>query len=149
MTTICDEVEVWEKWYKPITNPLRPDEETTLFETYGSDYDFVTNYDHTKIWTWVDGDDGTYILAGWHLVNRIAYYITEEPWSDAHMVVPFEKYEKEEEEEVSFDGANLLNELNTVVRNRFGDNAVEALIGVLSTLVDDSQLKVLIKNLKS
>lgn len=53
------------------------------------------------------------------------------------------------EAEVSFDGDNLLNELNTVVRNRFGDNAVEALIGVLSTLVDESQLKVLIKNLKS
>ena len=60
-----------------------------------------------------------------------------------------EQEEEEEEEEVSFDGANLLNELNTVVRNRFGDNAVEALIGVLSTLVDESQLKVLIKNLKS
>ena len=54
-----------------------------------------------------------------------------------------------EEEEVCFDGSELLNELNTVVRNRFGDYAVEALIGVLSTLVNDDQLKVLIKNLKS
>jgi hypothetical protein len=145
MTTICDEVEVWENRYKPITNPLQPDEETTLFETYGADYDFVTSYDHTKIWTWVDGDNGTYIVAGWHLVNRIGYYLTEEPWADENMVIPYEKYE----EEVSFDGSKLLNELNTVVRNRFGDNAVEALIGVLSTLVNDDQLKVLIKNLKS
>jgi len=54
-----------------------------------------------------------------------------------------------EEEEMDFDGSELLNELNTVVRTRFGDNAVEALIGVLSTLVNDDQLKVLIKNLKS
>jgi hypothetical protein len=45
--------------------------------------------------------------------------------------------------------AELLNELNTVVRNRFGDNAVEALIGVLSTLVNENQLKDLIANLKS
>ena len=145
MTTICDEVEVWENRYKPITNPLQPDEETTLFETYGADYDFVMNADPKKVWTWVDADYGTYIIAGWHYVNRIAYYITEEPWTDGVMVIPFEKYE----EEVSFDGSNLLNELNTVVRNRYGDNAVEALIGVLSTLVDESQLKVLIKNLKS
>lgn len=45
--------------------------------------------------------------------------------------------------------AELLNELSTVVRNRFGDNAVEALIGVLSTLVNENQLKDLIANLKS
>lgn len=45
--------------------------------------------------------------------------------------------------------AELLNELNTVVRNRFGDNAVEALIGVISTLVNENQLKDLIANLKS
>lgn len=95
MTTICNEVEVWEEEYKPITNPLRPDEETTLFETYDSDYDFVAKADHDKVWTWVDGDDGTYIIAGWHFVNRIAYYITEKPWSDANMVIPFEKYEVE------------------------------------------------------
>jgi len=45
--------------------------------------------------------------------------------------------------------AELLNELNKVVRDRFGDNAVEALIGVLSTLMNEKQLRVLIKNLKS
>lgn len=43
----------------------------------------------------------------------------------------------------------LLNELNRLVRDRFGDNAVEALIGVLSTLVSEKQLKVLIAHLKS
>jgi len=45
--------------------------------------------------------------------------------------------------------AELLNELNKTVRDRFGDNAVEALIGVLSTVVNEKQLKVLIAHLKS
>jgi len=44
--------------------------------------------------------------------------------------------------------AEYLNELNEIIRNRFGDNAVEALIGILSTLVNETQLKVLILALK-
>ncbi len=45
--------------------------------------------------------------------------------------------------------AELLNELNELVRSRFGDNATEALIGVLSTLIDEGQLRSLIANFKS
>ncbi len=94
MTTICDEVEVWEKWYKPITNHFVSDDETTLFETYGQEIEFVYNQPHNHVWTWVDGVDGTYIVAGRNRVNRIGYFVTEEPWSDWEMVVPYEKYEK-------------------------------------------------------
>ena len=73
MTTICDAVEVWENWYKPIGNTIADN----------------------KVWTWVDGGDGTYILSGRHYVNRIGFFVTEVEWDSAHMVVPYEKYEVE------------------------------------------------------
>jgi hypothetical protein len=31
------------------------------------------------VWTWVDGNDGSYIVDGWHMVNRIGYFITAIP----------------------------------------------------------------------
>jgi len=43
--------------------------------------------------------------------------------------------------------AELLNKLNKLIRKRFGDNAVEALIGIISTLVTENQLKVLVLTL--
>lgn len=92
MTTICDAVEVWENWYKPMTNKFISDDETKLFETYGEEFDFVFNSPEKKVWTWVDGSDGTYIVSGLHMVNRIGYFVTEEEWQ-SHMVVPYEKYE--------------------------------------------------------
>ena len=35
------------------------------------------------LWTVVEGDDGNlYIVAGYHLVNRLHYVVTVEEWSD-------------------------------------------------------------------
>jgi len=39
---------------------------------------------HT-LWTHVDGDGGTYLLPGLHRVNRIDYYISVRPWTDADL----------------------------------------------------------------
>jgi hypothetical protein len=41
--------------------------------------------------------------------------------------------------------AELCNELSRTARATFGDTAVEALVGALSTVVTDEQLKVLIE----
>lgn len=38
--------------------------------------------DDACVWTVVDGDEGTAIVAGRHLVNRIGYIITEVPRAD-------------------------------------------------------------------
>jgi hypothetical protein len=45
-----------------------------------------------RVWTMVDGDDGMYLEAGYHLVNRIYYIITNEEWTSADEVYRFEKY---------------------------------------------------------
>jgi hypothetical protein len=79
--------EAWDKTFKPIKNKITNGEDIH-FETYGEEYEFVKAQDPKTIWTEVDGDSGTYIVAGWHFVNRIHYYITENPWEDEYTEVP-------------------------------------------------------------
>lgn len=77
----------WFDTFKPITNSIRNNGDFP-FETYGDEMEFVRNYDPKFIWTEVDGDSGTYIVAGYHYVNRIQYYITTNPWEDEYTEVP-------------------------------------------------------------
>ena len=72
--------EQWEAIYKPITNPIT--EDGLSFETYGDELDYVRSHDEHNIWTEMDGDNGVYIVNGYHLVNRIQYYITDVAWRD-------------------------------------------------------------------
>ena len=75
--------EQWAEAYQPRSNHLR-DEETDLFETYGVELGYVLATADIKpahVWTLVDGEDGTYVVNGYHLVNRIAYMITHEPFT--------------------------------------------------------------------
>ena len=77
----------WVDNFKPIKNHLVKYDQLT-FETYGEEVEFVQKADNKYIWTEVDGDSGTYIVAGYHFVNRIHYYITENPWDDEYTEVP-------------------------------------------------------------
>jgi len=88
--------EKWEEKYKPITNPFTKD--TQIFETYGEEYDFIKKTDPKKIWTLVDGDVGTYIIDGWHYVNRIGYFVTEVPHNNESIEVLDMLYNEEENE---------------------------------------------------
>jgi hypothetical protein len=80
----------WVDNFKPIKNKISkyPDESLIHFETYGEEVEFVQKADNKYIWTEVDGDSGTYIVAGYHWVNRIQYYITENPWEDEYTEIP-------------------------------------------------------------
>ena len=77
----------WEKEFQPITNSIRNNGDLA-FETYGEEVEFVQKADNKYIWTEVDGDSGTYLVAGYHYVNRIQYYITTNPWEDEYTEVP-------------------------------------------------------------
>jgi hypothetical protein len=59
-----------------------------LFETFGAEAEFVRQQARTKIWTLVECDGESCILAGWHSVNRLGYLVTEESWTDE-----YEEYE--------------------------------------------------------
>jgi len=72
----------WCATYKPIPNNIVEDSsfDGTMFETYGDEVAFVKKADPAYIWMYGDGDDGgSYIWNGWHIVNRIGYFITEVP----------------------------------------------------------------------
>ena len=61
----------------------------------------LANGDQTKrVWTMIDGDEGMYLIAGYHLVNRIYYIITNEEWENEDEEYLIEVYEEETEEAV-------------------------------------------------
>lgn len=71
----------WFDKYHPIINEIAGDEQYQ-FETYGDELQYVLQQDDRHIWTEMDGDNGVYIVSGYHLVNRIQYYITTKPWKE-------------------------------------------------------------------
>ncbi len=73
---------VWKRTFVPIENHIDPSQ-GTQFETYGEELQFIKDQDTHNVWTLVDGDNGEQVIVnGFHLVNRIVYYITENPWTD-------------------------------------------------------------------
>lgn len=87
MTTIT--YEEWVDKFKPKQNHLVRDAsfEGMMFETWGAELDFVLQCANNKggkllVWTYIDGDGGTYIVDGYRLVNRIGYFVCDVPFGD-------------------------------------------------------------------
>lgn len=84
-------VEQWEDTYRPVTN-VADDAKSwngQMFETYGDDIATVIEVANTqprRVWTWIDGEDGSYIVNGYRLVNRIGYFLTEVEWQEGTYV---------------------------------------------------------------
>ena len=77
----------WDEWvkrYKPIKNHITkypdPNAEFEPFETYGEEWEFVKSQDPKYVWTEIDGDMSTLLIAGIGWVNRMTYYVCEVPW---------------------------------------------------------------------
>lgn len=70
--------------YKTITAD-EADEMFGLSTELIDDYKEMEKYDNAYIWTYADGDDGTYICSGYHFVNRIGYYLSQKPVPDNEM----------------------------------------------------------------
>lgn len=92
------EVNEWIEKYRPVKNHLDEDASWqgedgvgVMFETYGEELDYVLSVaksDPKCVWTYVDGDDGsTLVINGYHLVNRIGYFVTEVPAADESVFV--------------------------------------------------------------
>lgn len=74
--------EEWHEEFCPMVNPFDTNAsfDGLMFETYDKELGFVLGVNSCyplKVWTYVDGDSGTYIVDGYHLVNRIGYFITQ------------------------------------------------------------------------
>jgi len=76
--------EQFEKKYRPIKNKFVEEAPYNgcFFETYGEDIDFIQSVkEDNKIWTLIDSDnENSYIVAGFHYINRVGYFVTEIPW---------------------------------------------------------------------
>lgn len=68
----------WLDHYKPIKNHIDTNASMNghMFETFGDEELFVRSQKESLIWTIVDGDDGgSYLVDGFHYVNRQGYMI--------------------------------------------------------------------------
>jgi hypothetical protein len=74
-------LDAWTEKYLPIQNHLVTEApwNGTMFETYGEEYAYVAAQPPQNVWTWMDGDTGSWIVNGLFFVNRIGYFITENP----------------------------------------------------------------------
>ena len=82
----------WERTYQPLQNP---DNEDTgfwgkMFETYGEDESYVMSEPNKHVWTLVDHNPNSVyldLIPGYHLVDRLGYFISNVPWEDEELVV--------------------------------------------------------------
>jgi hypothetical protein len=73
--------DAFEKEFKPKQNHLVPSNNYN-FETYDEEWEYIKSLDPHYVWTWVDGDMSSLLVAGVAWVNRISYHVCEIPWQD-------------------------------------------------------------------
>lgn len=101
-----DPYDVWMELYRPIKNDVtEPGEdapfEGTMFETFGREFERVRSTPDEYVWTYVSGDNNEGVItAGRHYVNRMGYFITQNPW-----VTGTESYSIEEGDPTGAEGA--------------------------------------------
>jgi hypothetical protein len=81
-----DEEEVPSVTYHLVRNHLNKNAscDGCLFETYGAEFEFIRQQPVTRVWTLAEFDGTDIVQAGLHFVNRLGYFLTEEPWTDEH-----------------------------------------------------------------
>ena len=71
--------------HKPKLNHLEPNAacDGFMFETFGDEWQFVKSQPVNHVFTITEGDNGKnwYAGPGFHIVNRIGYFVTEIPWT--------------------------------------------------------------------
>lgn len=82
---MAKEYQGWQEWadeFKPKSNHFNNYEGDYLYETYGEEVEYVKSIHPNFVWTLVTGEMCDLIVAGYSYVNRLGYYITENPWHD-------------------------------------------------------------------
>jgi hypothetical protein len=79
------EYQGWDEWatkFKPKSNHFNNHAYDFMYETYGEEWDYIKSLDPRYVWTYVDGEMSSLIVAGVAWVNRLGYYVTEVPWEN-------------------------------------------------------------------
>ena len=77
--------EKWEEKYTALKNPNSDEDEglsAIMFETYGEELETVRNHEPNKIWTIRDTEYGLLLFAGFGLVDRFGYILSEQAFVD-------------------------------------------------------------------
>lgn len=81
----------WVDQYQPTENPFDKDAgyEGCMFETYGEENEFVLDkLNRNTVWTLITGDnEESWIIPGYHIVNRMGFFITTKPWESTDIQV--------------------------------------------------------------
>jgi hypothetical protein len=77
-------VDQWDEQYRLIENKFDSNASWNgaMFETYGKELEFIQSQPDENVWTYIDGACSPLVVAGFHLVNRIGYFVTEKQWDD-------------------------------------------------------------------
>ena len=81
----------WVDQYQPTENPFDKDAgyEGCMFETYGEENEFVLDkLNRNTVWTLITGDnEDSWVIPGYHIVNRMGFFITTKPWESTDIQV--------------------------------------------------------------
>jgi hypothetical protein len=77
----------WEAKFKPMNNYMDSNASFQddnglgiMFETYDIELEYVKSRDPLTVWTYMDSEyTGTVIVSGYHVANRIGYFVTSVP----------------------------------------------------------------------
>lgn len=77
----------WYEKFKPelVKSLDSEDVSPKMYETYGEDLKIVchtADNNHRKLWTLLDCDGKLYLSPGFHIVNRLNYFICENSWNE-------------------------------------------------------------------
>jgi hypothetical protein len=125
--------DAWVRDFQPMVNPNNNWGEGATYsswETYGDDDEYVRQQDNNFVWTEVDGEEGCYIISGYHWINRIHYFITNRPWTDDIEVPTWGYRECECQELVDID----------LQSPEFCDECDEGMIDIPIDTVEDLQV---------
>jgi hypothetical protein len=78
----------WENKYTALKNPKSDDDEglsAIMFETYGEELEAVRSHESNKIWTVRDTEYGLLLTAGFGLVDRFGYILSEQSYEEADL----------------------------------------------------------------
>ncbi|CAB5220200.1 hypothetical protein UFOVP235_2 [uncultured Caudovirales phage] len=103
MTAITMTDDEWTELFRPMTNPIDDNASCggCMFETFGDDLAFVLKQNPLCVWTYQDDDNGIpCITSGYHLVNRIGYFVTEKPFDEDQDIYVTLDYESHDDEHV-------------------------------------------------
>ena len=77
--------EKWEEKYTALKNPNSDEDEglsAIMFETYGEELETVRSHEPNKIWTIRDTEYGLLLFAGFGLVDRFGYILSEQAFNE-------------------------------------------------------------------